>query len=62
MTTKAGISVMKWKTRTRTRLCGNQTTYAPITPAIAPEAPRVGISESGLAAIWASVPIRPQAR
>ena len=31
-------------------------------PAIAPEAPRVGTSDCGLAAIWASEPIRPQAR
>ena len=56
MTTSAGISVMNRKTRTRTWLCGNQTTYAPMIPAIAPEAPSVGISESGLAAIWRSVP------
>ena len=37
-------------------------TYVPMIPAIAPEAPKVGINESGLIMIWASEPTRPQAR
>ena len=61
MTRTAGNTVMNRNTSTRTWLCGNQTTYAPITPAIAPEAPRVGTIDSGFAAIWTRVPITPHA-
>ena len=35
-------------TRLRTRACGHHTMYAPITPAIAPDAPIVGTVEPAL--------------
>ena len=33
---------------TNTRTCGKSTTYAPITPLIAPDAPTIGTAEAGL--------------
>ena len=46
----------------RTRAFGNQTRYAPITAAMAPDAPMEGTVESGLTATCASVATIPPAR
>ena len=49
--TDAGISIVVKKTKIGTRVmmreCGNLIMYAPMTPAIAPLAPRVGTREYG---------------
>ena len=51
-TTAAGSSNRPRKnkigTRLRTRACGHQTMYAPMTPAIAPDAPIIGTVELAL--------------
>jgi hypothetical protein len=48
--------------RVSTRERGYSTKYAPITPAMAPEAPTIGTSESGAAAVCASAAPTPLSR
>ena len=44
------------------RECGYSTKYAPITPAIAPDAPIVGIGDPGSVITCAKVATAPQSR
>ena len=56
-TTNAGrytAVIRKKNTKVRTRLLGNINRYAPRTPAMAPDAPRFGMTEFGATASWAS--------
>jgi len=62
ITISAGIWVTPAPTMTVTLRCGNNKTYAPSTPAIAPDAPRFGILDPMLNAIWANVAATPQTR
>src|SRR3954452_658616 len=53
---------MKMGMNVTTRLRGKETRYAPSTPAIAPEAPTVGMVDSGESATWQSAAPRPHSR
>ena len=50
------------KTSVRMRASGNHTRYAPITAAIAPEAPTTGTVEAVSTTTWATVATTPAAR
>ena len=57
--TMAGTQSGKRNRMTSTRFVGNITRYAPRTPEIAPDAPSVGITESGSTRICAKLAITP---
>ena len=60
--TTAGTGTRNRRRKTTTRFRGNRTMYAPSTPAMAPEAPRLGIGDVGSTRIWARLATIPATR
>ena len=65
-TIQAGMAKMRKKitkmNKTSTRALGKSKRYPPITPAIAPEAPTIGMGENGSIATCATAAARPERR
>ena len=60
--TTAGTGTRNRNRKTMTRFVGNMTRYAPSTPEMAPDAPRVGMIESGSVRICAKLAMMPTTR
>ena len=62
ITIRAGTGITRAPCNTLTLMRGNSKMYAPSTPAIAPEAPRLGMLEAEVIANWAAIAARPESR